>query len=250
MVLVVSSSTFLLLAGIIIFFLLSYQRKKFGYHKELIQLRQQFDRAILQAHLEIQENTLNNVSQEIHDNVGQLLSLAKVQLNIMDESNTMDKSMLNDVKESIGNAMTDLRDIAKSLSGKRMQQMGIVQAIRQDIERINKSGVLLLRLNVTGELDKLNEQKQLILFRIVQEALQNIIKHAEATEVEIIIVSESNFFELSINDNGKGFIVEQNQFTGMGLQNIINRANLIGGEAIIMSAINEGCKVKIVVPYD
>ncbi len=118
--------------------------------------------------MEIQEQTFNDISQEIHDNVGQILSLAKVQINIMNESETMSRDMLNEVKENVGKALADLRDIAKSMSNERIKDLSIQMAVSNEVDRINKSGVCIVNIYNDGEEKKMGEHKKLILYRIIQ----------------------------------------------------------------------------------
>lgn len=223
------------------------QKKKDLIEKENI--KKDFQQQILQSQLEIQEHTFNTISQEIHDNVGQVLSLAKMQLNIIEESEGNDKQMLKEARENISIAMTDLRDVAKSLSSDRIQTMELDEAVGQEIIRLNKSGVLSASIEVAGQIQTVPIQKKLILFRIIQESLQNIIKHAQATNVFIIFNYRTDALDIVIQDNGKGFDPAERQQAGLGLQNIINRSSLIGGTAIINSAVNEGTNITIILPY-
>jgi signal transduction histidine kinase len=224
--------------------------KRLDMEREIIEA--QYKETMLQARLEIQEQTFNNVSREIHDNVGQLLSLAKVQVNIMDQSGDADKSMLHELKQNIGQALIDLRDIAKSLSGERMILLGLLPTLKQETDRINRSQFLSATLHVTGDERKLSEQKQLILVRIFQEILQNIIKHAEAKNVEVRLNFNDFELQLAVNDDGRGFDFNEksNQVNGLGLQNIVSRAEIIGGHANIVSTKNMGTQIKIAVPYE
>jgi hypothetical protein len=237
------------LIGVLIFFH-KQKVKRLDMEREIMQA--QYKQTMLQARLEIQEQTFNNISREIHDNVGQLLSLAKVQVNIIDQSENTDKNMLFELKQNIGKALIDLRDIAKSLSGERLILIGLVQTLTQEIDRINRSRFLNASLTVTGEERKFNEQKQLIIVRIVQEALQNIIKHAEANGVEISINFAARMLRVNVRDDGKGFSTEEklNTPTGLGLQNIINRAGIIGGKAEIKSTLSEGTDITLTIPYE
>ncbi len=122
----------------------------------------------------MQEQTFNTISQEIHDNVGQILSLAKVQLNIIDQSEQLDRTLLADAKDSVSKAMTDLRDIAKSLNSERIQLSGLPEITAQELQRINRAGLILTSIKTEGKEQNMQEQKKLIIFRIIQEALQNI----------------------------------------------------------------------------
>jgi signal transduction histidine kinase len=220
--------------------------------EEIKTINEVYKNELLKAQLEIQEQTFNNISQEIHDNVGQILSLAKVQINIMNESETMSREMLNEVKENVGKAMTDLRDIAKSLSSERIRSLSVHNAVSNEAERINKSGISQVTIAIEGEEKKMNEQKKLILFRIIQESLQNSIKHANASRIEIQFHYNTGSLQVIIKDNGKGFDTEEaiKNNSGLGLLNIKTRAALTGGSSTIDSILNEGTTVNITIPYE
>ena len=243
----------LVLAGFFILILVTYsnnRKKKFIQEKQTLEIT--FNQQLLQTQLEIQEQTFNDISQEIHDNVGQILSLAKVQINIMTEGNEMNPEMLNDVKNNIGKAMSDLRDIAKSLSSERIKTLTIHSAVFNEAERISKSGIIRIQVNVDGGQKELNQQKKLVLFRIVQESMQNIIKHANATEIAISFHYAPDMLRTVIKDNGKGFELQdalQNS-TGLGLSNIRSRALIAGGRSVIESSPNEGTTITINMPYE
>lgn len=237
------------LIGALIFFH-KQKVKRLDMEKEILEA--QYKQTMLQARLEIQEQTFNNISREIHDNVGQLLSLAKVQVSIIDQSPQINKTVLHELKQNISNALTDLRDIAKSLSGERMILLGLLPTLKQEVERINRSQVLRSSLIINGEEHKFNDQKQLIMVRIVQEILQNIIKHAEAKNVEVIMNFNTSYLEINVTDDGKGFIPGEKlqNASGLGLNNIINRAEIIGGQAKINSILNGGTHIKLTIPYE
>ena len=135
-VIVPSIIIFFALTSAIVFFMLYFQKKKFQYAKEKNELEKQFAEQLLQSRLEMQEQTFDIISQEIHDNVGQLLSLAKLQLSIVEQKETNDKLLIADIKGNIGNALTDLRDIAKSLSTSRIQQLTLLQAVEQELQHV------------------------------------------------------------------------------------------------------------------
>jgi signal transduction histidine kinase len=198
----------------------------------------------------MQEHTFNTISQEIHDNVGQILSLAKVQLNIIDQSETLDRTLLADAKDSVSKAMTDLRDIAKSLNTERIQLSSLPEITGHELQRISRAGLILTSIQTEGKEQNMQEQKKLIIFRIIQEALQNILKHSKAKNVDIFFCYQADYLTIEIKDNGTGFAKELlTKKDGLGLQNIVNRAALIGGKADIKSIINEGTIITITSPY-
>jgi signal transduction histidine kinase len=242
----------LLFLGVLFLVMLFYYNNKKGQmSKEKQLMRATFDKQLLESKLEIQEQTFDMISQEIHDNVGQILSLAKVQLGIMEHKQVVDGELLGNVKESISLAMTELRDIAKSLSSERVQQLSLQDSINQEIRRINRGGFLKVSSNVQGTEKNIPDQHKLIAFRIVQEGLQNIIKHAGATDVKVSISYLEDRMFITILDNGVGFNpeTELKKRDGLGLQNILRRATLVGGKAEITSKPGEGTTLQIQMAY-
>ncbi len=242
----------LLFLGVLFLVMLFYYNNKKGQmSKEKQLMRATFDKQLLESKLEIQEQTFGMISQEIHDNVGQILSLAKVQLGIMEQKQSVDGELLGNVKESISLAMTELRDIAKSLNSERVQQLSLQDSISQEIRRINRSGVIKVSSDVEGTEKKIPDQHKLIAFRIVQEGLQNIIKHAGASDVKVSIRYMEDHMFIAIFDNGVGFNpeAELKKKEGLGLQNILRRAALVGGRADIISKPGEGTTLQIQMSY-
>lgn len=241
----------LLIAATFIFLLVTLsnsRKKKHIQEKQSLQLL--FNEQLLQSQLEMQEQTFNTISKEIHDNVGQILSLAKVQVNIMEQGETLNRPLLGEIKESIGKALVDLRDIAKSLNSDRIRLSSLVEITNHELQRINRLGFIQTFLFVDGKEEYIEEHKKLIIFRILQESLQNILKHAKAKKIEVFYRYNADHLKLDIVDDGTGFNKELvNKKDGLGLQNIINRAALIGGRASIDSIINQGTTVTIILPY-
>ena len=216
---------------------------------ELLRIQSRFEQEILRTRIEIQEETFNNISGEIHDNVGQTLSLAKIQLNILDERNMLDKHLLSEAKSTVGRAMNDLRAIAKSLSSDRVMQLSLFEITKQETNRIEYSGVMHASIVVEGSETELSNEKKVIIFRMIQEALQNVIKHSNARQADITLSYECDQVKVRIKDDGVGFDLSEARSDGLGLQNMINRASLLQGKVAIDSRLNEGTTVTIVCPY-
>lgn len=220
--------------------------------REVEKMKTIFNEELLKTQLEIKEQTLKDISDEIHDNVGQSLSLAKVLVNIIDQKGAFDRSTLIDVKECISHAINDLRDISHSLSGRRIQQMRIYELVATELRRMKKVGVKETSLEVRGTERDLEAKQKLILFRIIQESLQNIVKHANASRVMISLNFNESLLTVTIDDNGNGFNVAEatDSGNGLGLQNITSRASMIKGNATIESTINKGTSITINIPYE
>src|SRR5882762_4013985 len=167
---------FVIGAGIAFFVLLYYKRRR-TYLKENELLKANYEKSLLQSRLEVQEQSFDFISQELHDNIGQLLSLAKVQLNIIDQKKTYDALAMTEVKENISKAINDLRDMARGLNTGNIHLSALTDLVTVEISRINRTGLLLATLELKGDEPKIKNDHKLILFRIIQESLQNIIKH-------------------------------------------------------------------------
>ena len=214
------------------------------------QLEAQIANEVNNARNEIQQATLNTISQEIHDNVGQLLSLTKMQLNLIEQSSEKDDNVIRDAKDNISKAMTDLRDLAKGMSSDRIKLLGLYDSVVQEANRINKVGRLLVEVISNGNKREPEHQKQLVLFRVIQECFQNIIKHAQANHVLVSFTYEADSFDVLIKDDGVGFDYQTGSPSseGLGLMNIFNRIHLVGGEVSLNSAPGAGTSVHIKVP--
>ncbi|MEC5144247.1 sensor histidine kinase [Chitinophaga sp. 212800010-3] len=257
----VSEITYLVVFGTIAFLLffvfiglvvIRYYKKSKEYVEKTFLLKQSFEHNLLQARLEVQEQTFNTISQEIHDNVGQLLSLAKVQLSIAEQSETADKPLLSDIKSNLSNALNDLRDIAKSLNSDRIRQLTLAQIIEEELQRISRWGSIRYHLQVSGAEQPLSEQTKTILFRVVQECFQNILKHANATQINTDLDYTVPYLHIKITDNGVGFLQHQSNEirSGIGLNNIKTRVALINGTIHISSTEGKGAAVTLNIPYE
>lgn len=214
--------------------------------KEKQLMKTQFEQELLQTQLEIQEQTLRTISEEIHDNVGQVLSLAKLNLNTF-ENNPQKK--LGDTKELISKAINDLRDLSRSMHGDRIAELGLLQSLTVELQILQNSGEFETHFNITGDSYKLPPQKEMVIFRIVQEALNNAIKHAKAKNIRLHINYQPNLFTLTVQDDGAGFdIVAMQNKNGIGLKSMQNRANLIGATCTLQSSINNGTIITIELP--
>ena len=250
----ISTLIFLLLGCVLIFFLLYYRNSK---NKQLLEkenMKVSFQRNLLQTQLEIQEQTLNTISQEIHDNIGQILSLAKLNLGTMDlQKPERLQQKIDDSRVLVGKAIQDLRDLSRSLNTDYVQQMGLQRAIEYELELLRKAGKHETRMDIQGAVYRLETQKELILFRIVQEILNNVIKHANASRITVQLNYKPELFILSVADNGEGFDISllketENSKFGIGIKNMHNRAKLIGAEYSITSSKDNGTQVHISLP--
>jgi len=242
---------FTLLGLGIVSFVLYYYKKRSEYISDKKVLVENFEKAILTTRLEIQEETFKAISQEIHDNIGQALSFVKLTINTVDVYNPeAAKEKLLESKNQLSQTIQDLRDLAKSLSPDFIRELGLPGAIGQQMHFLQKTGLYQASLTVTGDEYKNQLQQELVVFRIVQELLNNIIKHADATVVEVAMLYQPEKLVITVMDNGKGFDVQTESQTGkgLGLQNMLNRMTLIKGYITVESAPGMGTKAIIELP--
>jgi len=243
------AAVFLLVAIAVIMLLLAVYytntKKRLIREKEL--LKATYEQTILKTQLEIREQTLNHVSQEIHDNIGQVLSFVKLNLGTAAGLGSTEKDeKIAESKDLIAQAIGDLRDLSKSLSLDQISAQGFIQTIKNEVQRINKSKLVEISFNQQGDVYTLGEQKELVLFRIMQESVNNAIKHSGAKCLSISLQYAPDLFTLTVIDDGSGFdkkgAIEKN---GSGLKNIQSRAGLIGAEVKINSEAGKGSEIRV-----
>lgn len=245
------SILFILLAGFIIGFLFFYNKKKRLHFKEIKEQQKFLKEEALRSEMEIREQTLRHVAEEIHDNVGQLMLVAKLNLNKFLMAKP-DKA-IEETRDIIGEAINDLRDISKSLNREQITSLDLVRVVEKELQRVKKTGLLETSFEVDGEILEIESSKKLILFRMVQEILQNILKHSKSSKVIIQLNYEKEFLYLNIEDNGCGFNVEDKMKIGLvgkgsGLLNLQNRATALRAELSIKSQPAEGTCINIKMP--
>jgi signal transduction histidine kinase len=224
------------------------QRLRYEAESHLERVRQNYTQEILKARLEIQENTFNNIGQEIHDNIGQVLTLAKLNLSMLNWDNPSElKEKTKDAKDQVSRAILDLRDLSHILNGDMVQSMGFSRAVATELGMIRKAGVMEIVYTQRGEAIETDPQKELILFRIFQEAVHNILRHSVATRITVELMYEEKFLNLAVSDNGQGFDPACNRM-GNGITNMSSRAALLGATLLLESKPGEGTRIEIKLP--
>lgn len=247
---IVGTCLALFLSITLFIFFISYQKRKFKYIKEKQQLRSDFQQELLRAQVEIQEQTFENISQEIHDNIGQMLSLVKLNLGMADVRDPVaaEEKILRS-REIVTKAIIDLRDLSKSLHPEAIMQMGLSEALQRELLVVAKSGQYEVNLTQNGDPFRFDPNKEVIIFRIFQEILNNIIKHSQAGTVNVILDYYYPLFKLTVVDDGEGFdaakLESEETFVGIGVKNMHARAKVIGAEFNLESTMNKGTTVAI-----
>lgn len=256
-VIIIGGIMALLLVLFIVSVLYLYQKRQQKHEKTLVLLKEEYDQELLRSQLEIKEITLKNISQELHDNIGQMLSLAKLSLatsGIQKDQKSYENIQAS--REILNKAILDLANLTKSLHTDRILDIGLESAIEFEVNTILKTGLISANFSApTSQYHQaLDNHTSIFIFRMFQEILNNTLKHSKASQVNIFMnYSSDHNFILKVEDNGIGFNVEEKRNsassdTGVGLKSMINRAKLIGAEFKINSKIGVGTSVSIILP--
>jgi two-component system, NarL family, sensor kinase len=243
----------LLFVGFCLYLMSNIKSQRDRHEEEKNVLKDRFRQEILKTELEIKEHTMMNISREIHDNIGQVLSLAHLQLTALeiDEADPagarIDKCMklLNRVNQ-------DLRDLSKTLNPENVERLGLKECIRIDLDYIERSGVYAVSFASDGQEKKLENSVELVIYRITQQVFNNIIRHSKATHITVGMYYGEQDMLLKIADNGIGFDpvpVQAGSGKGAGLKNMSSRAALINARLLINSGPGQGTSLQLRVPY-
>ncbi|RQP19458.1 MAG: hypothetical protein EAS52_02185 [Parapedobacter sp.] len=196
---------------------------------------------LLEAQLLGEETERARTARELHDGVASILSAAKLHIHARNGEDAAAQALVGELIET---AVQEIRNISHNLAPEIVLNEGFAQAVQEFCRRVNHPG-LQLECYVVGELPKLDKNTELILYRIIQEAVTNTMKHAEATESIVQLVGEGTRLSITIEDNGKGFDLQQLKHTGIGLHNLSSRMQLLRGSHEIHSAPRKGTSIYI-----
>ncbi|MBD0333183.1 MAG: hypothetical protein ICV66_11040 [Chitinophagaceae bacterium] len=251
--LIASIVLILLLAVTLVLIFLLQQKRKRLYKQQLKDMQNQYEKALLQSELKIQEETFQAIAQNLHDNIGSNVSTAMLLL-YKDEHTTPEESEDNR-KEALNimdKVVDDLKNIARSMNPGYLDEIGLNEAIRHRIEQLGKLKKYDVELWLGNAPAKLNRQKQVVLFYIFQEAINNISKHAQAKRIEVALHYDNDKLLLSLKDDGIGIPETANkqsiQNKGSGLINIKHHAAMINATLNINGEPGKGTEINLVVP--
>ncbi len=200
---------------------------------------------IAQAVVFAQEKERAEIGKELHDNVGQLLTTTKLYLEMLRHKQQDPLELIERGTKHINTVISEIRNLSRSLVPSSITDLGLIASVNDLIESIVALGNMEIDFFSDPDLEnRMNESLKLTLYRILQEQMNNIVRHAEACKVSIELFEEDNFISLIITDDGNGFDTGTVK-RGQGLKNINSRAELQNGSAEIISHPGKGCKLKV-----
>jgi hypothetical protein len=240
----------LILLIVFVVFFTTFQRRKNQLLLDNIKQQKEFDEELIKTQQEIQEETLKHIGRELHDNIGQMLVMATMQMN------AAAKIVKDDVKSKVDNASGSLKEtlaavraLSKSLNNDIIFNLGFDVTLKNEVERLNKTGLIHSHLIITGEKVKFeNKKDELILFRILQEFSSNTLKYAEAENLKVTLNYLEDKLNIEVKDDGNGFDMNSAE-KGSGLINMEKRAELINASFNLESLAKKGTKLTLTYPY-
>lgn len=225
----------------------SIERKKTKEELAEQQIKQQ--KLITEVAIQAQEKEKNELGRELHDNITQIMATVKMYLGLLISGKDFEEDLLGKSYEYVNTAIEETRKLAHSLVAPSLGDISLKQALEELLENTNMINGMHVQLFFDENYyeTKMDQNKELMFYRIVQEQTNNIIKYAQTTEVTITIKAVNKNMILTVADNGVGFDVTQNK-KGIGLKNIKSRVELYSGSSNIISAPGKGCTLEVCIP--
>ncbi len=225
------------------------ERKKL--EAQLLNEQIQKQKLINQATIKAQEKERSMISEELHDNVNQLLMSAKLHIGVAMNTKEEQKEILEKASEYLLMAVNEIRALSKRLNSSLVKSVGLEQSIIDICNNMKQLNQITVDTTIDEKLlAKLSPEQQLMVFRIIQEQSSNIIKYANASSAEIIIKQRNNHCIMTISDNGIGFDKNEQKVKGIGFINIFNRVDAYNGDVEIISSKGNGCTLNIQFPLE
>lgn len=246
-----ASATFMIAIFVvgIFLFILQYRKRKVLHEAEKKFLNEVHQKELLSTQLEMQTQTMQHIGREIHDNVGQKLTLASLYTQQLAYENKAPQ--INDKIENISNiineSLAELRQLSKSLTDDTINENNITELLQLECDKVNDLKKCIVVFNSTQKNIVVPYQTKSILLRIAQEFLQNSIKHANCKNIQINLNIAENILLLQLKDDGKGFEINNSSNKGIGLSNMKKRTELIGGTFNLESKKDSGTQLNITI---
>ncbi len=232
--------------------LLIYNRYKLKqkelFQKEINKQQELRSKAIIEA----EEKERMRIALELHDGVGQQLSAVKLNMSSLQSNLKLEdehqKTMMQNALDLIDDSVKEVRSVSHSMMPNALLKSGLALAVREFLNRISHTDNLKIELDINGLNERLESTMETVLFRVLQELVNNIIKHSQATVVNIQIIRHNDELTLMIEDNGIGFDLNKVMEKGIGLKNIQSRIEYLNGNVNFDSRPEKGTTVSIEVP--
>lgn len=248
LILIGSTVIILVLTGLIVISLFINQKRKYRHRQEKSEMKNNFDQELLRSHLEIQTQSFESISRELHDNVGTLISIAMVHIrSLAAPLHQSEELKITEAEGLLNEAMTTLKDISLSINPENISRLGWQRSLIAEMDRIRKTNLFTIHYTEEGEPFLIELRKQIIIFRILQETLNNILKHSNGSKIYTHVRFLNPRLTITIRDDGKGFTRGQLHASpkGSGMKNMLARAAMLPATLDIDSSPEKGTAVTL-----
>lgn len=224
-----------------------YINKIKNYTKVIYQKDIDFQKTLNATIIETQEQVLNNISQDLHDDAGQQLTYINFQIENLKLDSPLLKETLEPLSQSVSNLSKSIRSISHSLNNQFITRQNLLKVIETEVERLQKNPSIAILYSKNDAIKKeFSTNEKIVIYRIFQEIINNAFKHSKASSISIKIENNPRF-RMTIADNGRGFDYDsvKESITTLGLKNIITRASIINYSIEIESAPEKGTAISL-----
>ncbi|MEM6721999.1 MAG: sensor histidine kinase [Bacteroidota bacterium] len=205
--------------------------------------------------LEVQENERERIAKDLHDRLGSILSMVKIYYQSIEKDveklNSFSQEQYSKANLLLDHACDEVRKIAYNLGSVILIEFGLIAALEDLMEVLKDTSTIKVNFIVKGVETRLETKKEITIYRIVQELISNVLKHANASNIIIQLTYSKDLINLTVKDNGVGFdLNNQLEYDSMGLKNIKARANQINGKLYIDSNLGKGTRIEIEIPHN
>lgn len=225
-----------------------YRKRKVEHLHEIGRMNEKFARELLEAQLEAQRQTMQYIGREIHDHVGQELTLAYLLTQQLDAKASKEVNQIKAVGKIINESLNDLRNLSRSLTDSALGENDLDQLIKLECYKVRSAKVCQVTYRCRARAIKSSDAVKSFVVRILQEFVQNSLKHSQCTSISVELSAQPDGVMLTAADNGKGF-EEVPLHPGVGLANMRKRAAIIGAELRIESAREQGTRLQLFIPH-
>lgn len=248
--------TFVILLAIILF-VTYYQRKQIQQKIAIQELKSEMQRQMLESALEVQEVERVRIAKDLHDEVGAMLSVTKMSFNqlLRKLDNAEDLAVMGkQTRELLEQSIGQVRRISKELVPSTLEEFGLILSIDEFIQKVHLASTTEFTFSHEGinEKQRFDKKIELTIYRLIQELVNNALKHAEAKEISLKLSTQDKKIFFTFTDNGKGFdfaAVRNDPKRGLGLRNMESRLSVINGTINIQSVVGSGTVTKIEIPF-
>jgi signal transduction histidine kinase len=245
----VISVVIILLVLLLVNLLLTVRNRRMRHQAEIQQVLSTQREQIAGIRMEVAEATLGDVSRDLHDEVGQLLTFSVLQLeNLPMSPQEKQPQVVEEIKKSVRDALDAIRSISKGLSPDFIHQQGLIRSIEQLLERAQSRTGVKTSLFIAEGFHLSNSHHSIIIFRIIRECLTNSLRHGKASRITVGMTSSPNRIEISIMDNGIGINAEPGTKASLGFRNMQHYASLMSGSLTMTSSPEKGTEILLTIP--